>query len=49
MKIVNDEGEMVPFGEDGEIWIRGFSRMLGYKNVDSSLEPYTDDGYLKTG
>jgi len=35
MRIVNDQGEALPSGDDGEILIRSESNMLGYLDADS--------------
>ncbi len=43
-------GVEVKLSEQGEIWVRGKSVMLGYyKNEKATREAFTDDGFLKTG
>jgi len=50
MKAVGDDGQEVPSGEPGEIWIRGHNVMAGYHNrPDATAETLTEDGWLKTG
>ncbi|GBP42526.1 Acyl-CoA synthetase family member 2, mitochondrial [Eumeta japonica] len=49
-KIVNDEGNMVPFGAPGELWIRGYSVMTGYWGEKAkTAETKRPDGWLRTG
>ncbi|CAN5770578.1 AMP-binding protein [soil metagenome] len=43
-------GEVLPLGQPGEIWARGYQTMLGYFNADASAsQAITSDGWLKTG
>ncbi len=51
VKVVrNEAGETAPVGEDGEIWIRGYTVMLGYyKNEAATREAISADGWFKTG
>jgi len=50
LRIVNDDGEDVPSGEEGEIWVRGFNVMQGYlDNPQATADTITPDGWLKTG
>lgn len=49
-KVVNENGEMVPFGTPGELWIRGYSTMLGYYEDEAKTkETISFDKWLKTG
>jgi len=48
--IVDDEGNEMPLGEPGELWVRGPQIMRGYlNNPDATSETITPDGWLKTG
>jgi len=48
--ILNDDGEPVPFGQAGEIAIRGPQVMIGYWNrPDETAKVMTDSGYFKSG
>ena len=45
-----DTGARRPTGEEGEIWCRGETVMLGYyKNPDATRDAITADGWLRTG
>ncbi|MDH3714350.1 MAG: AMP-binding protein [Gammaproteobacteria bacterium] len=44
------DGNEVPLGEPGELWVRGPQVMQGYwQRSDATAEVLTDDGWLKTG
>ncbi|KYN04981.1 Acyl-CoA synthetase family member 2, mitochondrial, partial [Cyphomyrmex costatus] len=48
--IVDENGVAVPFGEPGELWLRGYCTMLGYWNdEENTKKTLTKDGWLKTG
>ncbi|QWD86311.1 AMP-binding protein [Polynucleobacter paludilacus] len=48
--ILGEDGERVPFGEVGEICIRGPQVMAGYWNQpDENIKAFTSDGYFKSG
>ncbi|WP_218510361.1 AMP-binding protein [Variovorax sp. dw_308] len=51
VKIADPEtGAVLPLGEPGEIWARGYQTMLGYFNAaQASDQAITPDGWLKTG
>lgn len=50
IKVVNEQGDEVPHGGIGEIWIKAFSCMSGYyKNPQASQDAFTDDGWYITG
>ncbi|WP_018147747.1 class I adenylate-forming enzyme family protein [Henriciella marina] len=49
-KCVDPDGNEVPTGERGELWVRGASVIKGYINrPDATAESITDGGWLHTG
>ena len=50
VKCVDAEGNEVPRGEAGEIWVRGYNVMKGYfDNDEATEETMAQGGWLKTG
>ncbi len=50
LRMVDDDGNDVAAGEEGEIWVRGFNVMKGYLDDPvATREAITPDGWLKTG
>ena len=50
MKLVDNHGQEVPEGNEGEIWFRGFNVMQGYlDDPEQTALAITPDGWLKTG
>jgi long-chain acyl-CoA synthetase len=50
LRILDDAGSEVPFGERGEIAVRGPQVMAGYWNrPDETAKVMTPDGFFKTG
>jgi long-chain acyl-CoA synthetase len=50
VKILDDDGNEVPFGQPGEIAVRGPQVMAGYwKRDDETAKVMTADGFFKTG
>ena len=50
LRIVNDHGETVPNGTEGEIQVRGAQVFKGYYNNDeANASAFTPDGFLRTG
>jgi len=49
VRIVDDEGNAVPAGLQGEILARGPAMMLGYADRDQSEAAITPDGFFMTG
>ncbi len=50
IKLVDDQGRVVPIGEKGEVCTRGYSVMLGYWNDDEQTRETIDDArWLHSG
>jgi len=50
LRIVNDQGESVPNGTEGEIQVRGAQVFKGYyKNDEANAGAFTPEGFLRTG
>ncbi|MDR0807469.1 MAG: long-chain-fatty-acid--CoA ligase FadD [Enterobacteriaceae bacterium] len=49
IRLVNDQGEDVPAGEAGELWIKGPQVMKGYWNRPEATNEVLKDGWLSTG
>ncbi len=49
MTILDPEGQPLPFGEEGEICLRGPSVMLGYWRNEEASEAALGHGWLRTG
>jgi len=50
IKIADENGNPVPIGQQGEIWGRGFSMMVGYYNdPEKTKETITPCGWVRTG
>jgi long-subunit acyl-CoA synthetase (AMP-forming) len=48
--IVNEEGNEVENGKDGEVWMRGPNVFKGYLNNDEATRnSITKDGWFKSG
>lgn len=49
-KVVDENGNLVPMGEVGELCIRGYSRFMGYWGDDAKTKNIVgNDGWFKTG
>ncbi|MGY1581461.1 SDR family NAD(P)-dependent oxidoreductase [Streptomyces sp. MN13] len=44
-----DTGEDVPVGEEGEVWVKGASVMVGYHNQPEATAAALQDGWFRTG
>lgn len=50
IKVVDEQGNEVPNGSVGEIWMKAYSRMAGYyKKPETTREAFTDDSWYITG
>lgn len=49
IKLLDDDGNEVPEGEPGELWVKGPQVMLGYLNRPEATEEILKDGWLATG
>jgi len=50
LRIVNEQGQEVPNGTEGEIQVRGAQVSKGYyKNDEANATAFTADGFLRTG
>lgn len=49
-KVIDDDGKILPFGEAGELCIKGPQVMKGYwNNEEATAEVMDADGFIKTG
>jgi len=48
-KVVDDDGNTVPAGQTGELWVRGASVIKGYINRPDATAESITDGWLHTG
>jgi long-chain acyl-CoA synthetase len=49
MRIVGDDGDDVPVGDAGEVWVRGENVFLGYWDEPEATAKVLVDGWLRTG
>jgi fatty-acyl-CoA synthase len=49
VKVVDAAGRVVPVGETGELWTRGYSVMLGYWGDEEKTRATLVDGWMQTG
>lgn len=49
VRLVDDEGQDVAFGEPGELWVRGPQVMLGYWQRPAATDEVLKEGWLATG
>jgi len=49
VRIVDDEGNDLPLGAAGEIWVKSALNMAGYWNQPDATEAAFRDGWLRTG
>jgi fatty-acyl-CoA synthase len=48
-KVVDDSRSVVPVGQAGELWVRGYSVMKGYWGDDERTREAIVDGWMRTG
>lgn len=47
---MDEKGAVVPRGTTGELWVRGYTTMLGYwDDEENTKKSVTEDGWMKTG
>jgi long-chain acyl-CoA synthetase len=50
LRIVDDQGNVLPNGQEGEIQVRGAQVFKGYyDNPEANAQAFTQDGFLRTG
>ncbi len=50
LKIVDKDGNQLPAGEEGDIWLKGEQITSGYyKNPEENEKSFSKDGFFKTG
>lgn len=49
VKIVDSKGEIVPIGQPGELWTKGYSVMAGYWGDPEKTSESVSDGWMRTG
>jgi acyl-CoA synthetase (AMP-forming)/AMP-acid ligase II len=49
VRIVDDTGQALPVGQDGEICVRGPAMALGYADAAQSAQSFDADGFFATG
>jgi len=49
LQLRDDEGRVLPPGEEGEIWVRGPSLFLGYADAEQTAASLDAEGYFATG
>ena len=49
IRLVDSAGDDVPFGDTGEILLRGPNVFAGYRDPDATARVFTADGWLRTG
>lgn len=50
VKLMSPDGQEVPQGKEGEVWVKGPNVFLGYlNNVEATNSSKTPDGFFKTG
>ena len=48
-KVVDEQGHIVPIGQIGELWTKGYMVMKGYWGNESQTKEAIEDGWMKTG
>lgn len=48
-KVVDPQGRLVPFGEPGELMVRGYCNMKEYFQNEKATAETLVDGWIRTG
>lgn len=49
LAIVDDAGQVLPPGREGEVLVRGPGMFLGYGDPEQTIEAITEDGFFRSG
>jgi fatty-acyl-CoA synthase len=50
VRVVDEDGNIMPVGEQGELWTRGYSVMQGYwGDPERTAESIVEEGWMRTG
>ena len=50
LRLVDERGDIVDIGEDGEIQVKTYSFLKEYRTLaEKTRQLFTDDGFLRTG
>jgi acyl-CoA synthetase (AMP-forming)/AMP-acid ligase II len=49
VRIVDEQGDVVPAGADGEILVKGPALFMGYADSNQTAESFTPDGFFMSG
>jgi cyclohexanecarboxylate-CoA ligase len=49
LKVVDLDGSAAPTGTEGELWVRGPQRLVGYVDASLDRDAFDGDGFFRTG